>query len=137
MPARRVSVLRALIIVGILDRIAPRRTESGPHVLATVADDAPIFSTKALRKFLTSLTSRESPVLLDLGPVVGSNVSFFGEQLGCKIFVEDIFADLDRHIRAGKVEELPAFLKGRFPQAEGSVDGILCWDIIDYLDRAS
>jgi hypothetical protein len=81
------------------------------------------------------LTSRGSPVLLDLGPVVGSNVSFFGEQLGCKIFVEDIFADLDRHVRGGKVETLPAFLKTRFTQADASVDGVLCWDLIDYLDK--
>ena len=65
----------------------------------SAAADDPVFATKALRKFLSCLTSRESPVLLDLGPVVGSNVSFFGEQLGCKIFVEDIFADLDRHVR--------------------------------------
>jgi hypothetical protein len=97
----------------------------------------PVFATKALRKFVTSLTSRESPVLLDLGPVVGSNVSFFGEQLGCKIFVEDVFADLDRHAREGKLEALPDFLKKRFPQADGSFDGILCWDVCDYLDRAS
>ena len=76
-------------------------------------------------------------MLLDLGPVVGSNVNFFGEQLGCKIFVEDIFADLDRHARDGKLEELPDFLKKRFPQADASFDGILCWDICDYLDRAS
>jgi hypothetical protein len=97
----------------------------------------PVFATKALRKFLTSLTSRESPVLLDLGPVVGSNVNFFGEQLGCKIFVEDIFADIERHARDGKLEALPEFLKKRFPQADASFDGILCWDVIDYLDRAS
>ena len=102
---------------------------------AAVAASDPVFATKALRKFLTSLTSRESPVLLDLGPVVGSNVSFFGEQLGCKIFVEDIFADLDRHVREGKLDELPAFLEKRFPQADGTVDGILCWDVFDYLDR--
>ena len=72
-----------------------------------------------------------------LGPVVGSNVSFFGEQLGCKIFVEDIFADIDRHVRGGKLEQLPAFLKQRFPQITNTVDGILCWDLIDYLDKAS
>src|SRR5207248_4671277 len=122
--------------VGLLDRIAPRRSE--PDVLPPPAPVAePLFATKALRKFLTCLTSRESPVLLDLGPVVGGNVSFFGEQLGCKIFVEDIFADLDRHVRGDKLEALPAFLKTRFPQAEGSVDGILCWDIIDYLERSA
>ena len=106
-------------------------------VATALATADPIFATKALRKFLTSLTSRESPVLLDLGPVVGSNVNFFGEQLGCKIFVEDIFADLDRHAREGKLETLPDFLKKRFPQADASFDGILCWDICDYLDRAS
>ena len=55
------------------------------------------FPTKALRKFLATLTSRESPVLMDLGPVVGSNVTFFGERLGCKIILEDLFADLDRY----------------------------------------
>ena len=123
--------------MGLLDRLAPRRSEEqGPDRPPAPADD-PVFSTKALRKFLAALTAHESPVLLDLGPVVGSNVSFFGEQLGCKIFVEDIYADIDRHVRGGKVEELPAFLKQRFPQAGGSVDGILAWDVIDYLDKAS
>ncbi len=97
----------------------------------------PVFATKALQEFLTSLTANASPALLDLGPVVGSNVSFFGEQLGCKIFVEDIFGDLDRHIREGKLDRLPGFLEGRFPQATGSVAGVLCWDLIDYLDKPS
>jgi hypothetical protein len=122
--------------VGLLDRLAPRRPDTETPA-ATSASAEPIFATKALRKFLTTLTSRESPVLLDLGPVVGGNVSFFGEQLGCKIFVEDIFADLDRHVRDAKLDALPELLKKRFPQADGSVDGILCWDIIDYMDRAA
>src|SRR5437763_2358452 len=123
--------------MGLLDRIATRKSE--PDVLPGPSAPGldPVFSTKALRKFLSCLTSRESPSLLDLGPVVGSNVSFFGEQLGCKIFVEDIFADIDRHVRGGKLEQLPAFLKQRFPQVTNTVDGILCWDLIDYLDKAS
>ncbi|HEX4346909.1 MAG TPA: class I SAM-dependent methyltransferase [Vicinamibacterales bacterium] len=105
--------------------------------MAAVPAVDPLFATKALKKFLTSLTSRESPVLLDLGPTVGSNVTFFGEQLGCKIFVEDIYADLERHVRAGTLDALPEFLSKRFRQEDGSVDGVLCWDLIDYLDRAS
>lgn len=123
--------------MGLLDRLATRKIETESPVVPPPASTAidPVFGTKALRKFLTCLTSRELPVLLDLGPVAGGNVSFFGEQLGCKIFVEDIFADLDRHVRDGKLETLAAFLNKRFPQAEGSVDGILCWDIIDYMDR--
>jgi hypothetical protein len=122
--------------VGLFDRIAQRKTDvDGQPPGAAAPGDDPVFGTKALRKFLASLTARESPILLDLGPVVGSNVSFFGEQLGCKIFVEDIFADLDRHVREGKLEELPEFLKRRFTRDDASVDGILCWDVIDYLDR--
>ena len=121
--------------MGLLDRLAPRKSESDPPVLQPASDAEPLFSTKAFRKFLTCLTARESPVLLDLGPVVGSNISFFGEQLGCKIFVEDIFADLDRHVTAGTLDRLADFLQRRFPQDASSVDGILCWDLIDYLDR--
>lgn len=121
--------------MGLLDRIAPRRSETEPAPAPGAPVEDPVFSTKALRKFLASLASRESPVLLDLGPVVGPNVTFFGEQFGCKIFVEDIYADRDRHVREGKVDALPAFLEKRFPQPDGTVDGVLCWDLIDYLDR--
>jgi hypothetical protein len=91
--------------------------------------------TKALPKFLSGLTGREQPTLLDLGSVVGDNVNFFGEQLGCKIFVEDLAKDIDRHVREDKVGALPDFLAGRFSQAAESFDGILCWDIFDYLER--
>ena len=121
--------------MSLLDRLAPRRSDSELPSAPSAAVEDLVFATKALRKFLTSITARESPVLLDLGTVVGSNVSFFGEQLGCKIFVEDIYADLDRHVRGGKVDDLPAFLEKRFPQSDGTVDGVLCWDMIDYLDR--
>src|SRR4026208_1072605 len=106
--------------MGLLDRLATRKIE--PDVLqgqSPVAGDQ-VFATKALRKFLSCLTSREVPALLGLGPGVGSNVSFFGEQLECKIFVEDIFADVDRHVRAGTLDVLPAALQKRLPHAAGS-----------------
>ena len=93
------------------------------------------YPTKALHKFLTSLQATENPLLLDLGPVVGSNVTFFGEQLGCRLRVEDIAKDIDRHVKENTIEQLPEFFSKRFPQASGSVDGILCWDVLDYLDR--
>src|SRR5262245_5520032 len=123
--------------MGLLDRLAPRKPEPGSTTVATTAESDPVFATKVLRKFLTCLTAREAPVLLDLGPVVGSNVSFFGEQLGCKIVVADTFADLDRHTRDGKLEAFPAYLKTRFTEPASTVDGILCWDLFDYLDRPS
>jgi hypothetical protein len=123
--------------MGLLDLIASRRSDVPPGPGAGATTDEPLFATKALGKLLSALTSREWPTLVDLGPVVGSNVSFFGEQLGCKIFVEDIFAELERHLRLDTMDALPACLARRFPQRDGSVDGILCWDIIDYLDRPS
>src|SRR4029077_16976559 len=99
---------------------------------AALADDGLVFPTKALRKFLGTLTSRESPVLLDLGPAVGSNVTFFGERLGCKILIEDLFADLAHHPRSGA--PFAEYLAGRLKYESASVDGILCWNFFDYLD---
>jgi hypothetical protein len=101
------------------------------------SDSSLTFPTKALARLLATLKAREQPVLLDLGPVVGPNVTFFGEQLGCKIFVEDLFSDIDRHVRAGTQGDLATFFATRFALTDASVDGILAWDVFDYLDKAS
>jgi len=108
------------------------RLDTGPR--PEPKDGTPVAS-KALQKFLSYLGTRPAPLLLDLGPVVGSNVSFFGEQLNCKLVVEDLFADLERYVRDGRTEEFPAFLSTRFTLDPGSVDGVLLWDLYDYLDR--
>lgn len=121
--------------MALSDLFSRRRKE---HVDADAgASEGPVHPTKVLARFVGNLSSRPQPVLLDLGPVVGSNVSFFGEQLGCKIIVEDLSKDIDRHVRDGKLEELPNSLSKRFSQESGSIDGILCWDIFDYLDKNS
>jgi cyclopropane fatty-acyl-phospholipid synthase-like methyltransferase len=121
--------------VSLSDLFSRRRKD--PADSDTGASDAPVLPTKVLARFVASLSARTQPVLLDLGPVVGSNVSFFGEQLGCKIIVEDLSKDIDRHVREGKLEELPTALSKRFPHESASIDGILCWDVFDYLDKNS
>ncbi len=103
---------------------------------AAVADAGQLVPTKALPKFLSSLTMRESPVLMDLGPVVGSNVTFLGERLGCKIILEDLFGDLDRYPKNSETP-LAEYLKTRLKHQPGSVDGILCWNLFDFLDLPS
>ena len=103
---------------------------------AAVADGGQLFPTKALPKFLATLTSRESPVLMDLGPVVGSNVTFLGERLGCKIILEDLFGDVDRYPTNAETP-LAEYLKTRLKHPPGSVDGILCWNLFDFLDLPS
>jgi SAM-dependent methyltransferase len=121
--------------VSLSDLFSRRRKEPADSDAGT--SDAPVHPTKVLARFVASLSARTQPVLLDLGPVVGSNVSFFGEQLGCKIIVEDLSKDIDRHVREGKLEDLPAALSKRFPHESASIDGILCWDVFDYLDKNS
>lgn len=111
---------------------------SGGSAQAEAGRDAgPPVSTKALGKFVRALAGRDSPSLLDLGPVVGSNVAFFGEELGCRLQVEDLYVDFDRLATAGEIETLPTLLGTRFQQPPESFDGILCWDVFDYLDKAS
>ena len=110
------------------------RPDTGPR---PEPGDGTLVASKALQKFLSYLGTRTAPILLDLGPVVGSNVSFFGEQLNCKLVVEDLFADLERHVRDDLNEEFPAFLSTRFTLDAGSVDGVLLWDLFDYLNRPS
>lgn len=120
-----------------LSDLFSRRRKEDQDGADSGAVDSPVHPTKALAKFLTSLSARPQPLLLDLGPVVGSNVTFFGEQVGCKILVEDLYKDIDRHVREGKIDQLPAFFEKRFPQGAEEVDGILCWDVFDYLERAA
>lgn len=94
--------------------------------------------TKALPKFLSAIGQRDdSPILLDLGPVIGGNVAFFGERLRCKLFIEDLFADYDRHARAGTLAELPRMFDSRFRHEDQTVHGVLCWDFFDFLDKAA
>ena len=113
-----------------------RKDDDGADDAGAGGSDSAVQPTRALARFLAGLGGGEKPVLLDLGPVVGSNVTFFGEEVGCKILVEDLSKDIDRHVHQSKLEELPAFFDRRFPQQADSVDGILCWDIFDYLERA-
>jgi hypothetical protein len=96
-----------------------------------------VVTSKVFPRFLAVLASRQSPTILDLGPVVGANIAFFGERLSCKIHVEDVLADIEDHARRGDRKSLAAFLKTRVRQAPGTVDGVLCWDAFDFLDPAA
>ncbi len=101
-----------------------------------VSVDATV-TTKVFPRFLAAIGHQESPRLLDLGPVVGSNVTFFGERLACKLYVEDLYSDVEAHARRGDRAALATFFATRLTQAPDSIDGILCWDLFDYLDRRS
>jgi len=116
--------------------------------------------TRALSRFVGQLKTRQGPVVVDLGPAMGGNVSFLGEQLGCKLYVEDVLSNLEtwgplpelaeedaeirdggslernddaRRLRVERARQKQA--AGRvFPRDTGSIDGVLCWDVIDFLE---
>ena len=94
--------------MAISDLFSRRRKDDAESAEAG-ADSGVVLPSKALPKFLSALSSREQPVLLDLGPVVGDNVTFFGEQLGCKIFVVDVVKDVERHTREGRLDTVGEF----------------------------
>ena len=96
-----------------------------------------VYVSKTLSKVLAAVRARPAPVLVDLGPAIGSNISFLGERVGCKIHVGDLYADLDRHAREGTFDRLPEFLAHRFSLRDGSVDAVVCWDLFDYLGPAA
>ena len=120
-----------------------KRPDAPAQVPTSVADAPaptgpdPVVASKALPKFIGALQHRETPVLIDFGPVIGTNVAFFGEHLGCKLHIEDLAKDIDRHTRAGTREQLAEGLAARFPQTDASVDGVLCWDVFDFLEPAA
>ena len=97
-----------------------------------------VVASKAFPKFLSALSHQPEPsAVIDFGPVIGSNVAFLGEQLGCKLFIEDLITELDRHTKAGTMDALPAALESRLRRDDESVDGILCWDYFDFLDKTA
>ena len=113
------------------------RRESPAAAPAPAVPVETIVTSKVFPKFLSAVANQPSPTLLDLGPVVGSNVTFFGERLACKMHVEDLFADVESFNKRGDRAGLLAFLATRLSQAPDSIDGVLCWDIFDFLDKPS
>ena len=93
-------------------------------------------ATYVLSDFLSEMRGRAAPVVIDLGPAIGTNVSFLGEEVACKLFIEDLLASGPGRSSgsangdAGSNAWVP-----RLPHPDESVDGVLCWDVLDYLPR--
>jgi hypothetical protein len=113
----------------------PRKSTSAPPAPPAARPDDPPTRSKVFPKFLAAVARQSTPVLLDLGPVVGPNIEFFGERLGCKIVIEDVFTSIEKVAANGDRSAIGAELSTQFDREPESVDGILCWDVFDYLDR--
>jgi hypothetical protein len=117
---------------------APRRPAPATSAdAAAKTTEGAVMASKAFPRFLNLLSQHPAPILLDFGPVVGDNVGFFGDRLGCKLYIEDVLTDITRHLRASTLDDLTAGFETRFRHADGAIDGILCWDCFDFLPKAA
>ena len=125
-------------MTGLFPWGARRRGEPEAATVAAPATPESTAASKILPKFLTALGHHPSPALLDLGPVIGANVAFFGERLACRLQVEDLYVDIEAQARQEDGNGVwQAISKRLAPHQLASFDGILCWDVFDYLDRAT
>ncbi len=115
-------------------RRPPRGADSLPDAVPVADREAPVAS-RAFPKFLGALAGREHLTIVDVGPVVGSNLDFFAARAACKIYIEDLFSEIERQASAGTRGKLASILPSRLSQPDGSVDAVLCWDIFDFLDK--
>jgi len=125
-------------LVSRLGRQMPRSDDEHSRVAveprpATAVSADSVYASKTLARFLDLLFARPNAEVVDLGPVIGQNITFLGERVGCKIHVEDVFSDIDRHVQNDKLDQLPEFLGGRFSLPASSIDAVLGWDVFDYL----
>lgn len=111
------------------------------------ASSVDVFTTRGLSKFVAALAGLKAPTVVDLGAAVGANVTFLGELFGCKLDVEDVLSaadiwwppplngdDAEDSDAKGAEERATALEAARhLGHKSGSVDGVLCWDVFDYL----
>jgi hypothetical protein len=116
---------------GVRSREASVEAEPSPaRIVETLS------ASRALPKILAAFSGQPTPVLLDLGPVVGTNVTFLGERLCCKMLIENLREDVETAVAQGDQDGLADALVARVrAAAAGPVDGVLCWDLFDILDR--
>jgi hypothetical protein len=104
-----------------------------PRTVAAASVET-VYASKTIARLLDMLFARPNDAeVMDLGPVIGSNITFLGERVGCKIHVADLYTDIDRHVLHDKLDQLPEFLTGRLAVRPSSIDAVLGWDIFDYL----
>jgi len=117
-----------------ISRFLGGRVFAGPAGESGAAEGV-VRASRTLRPFVEAMRARPSPVIVDFGPAIGSNVGFLGERLACKLYPEDLYADLDQPFARGAGDAMASVLARKLRQDAGSVDGVLAWDVFDYARR--
>lgn len=96
------------------------------------------YQTSILKDFIASISRKENPVVLDLGPVIGSNIEFF-LNLGIKVYMEDFLAAYSNPKYSKLVDDKitldeQQFFAENFDYSNDFFDGLICWDFLSYLE---
>ncbi len=116
------------MIGALMSRLGPRQRDP---IGAVPLNPAKVRSACLLANFVDALRKRPEPIVVELGPATEGNVAFLGEHVACRIFVEDLLGKLPQGDAEHDVVPPP------LEYANESVDGILCWDIFDYLSPSA
>lgn len=93
--------------------------------------DTSTHTSMILQLFVELLGQRKRVCLLDLGPIIGTNIAFFSHRAS-RLCVCDLFGRLDQALsRKRPLDE--AWRNLNYPPAH--FDGILLWDFLDHLEN--
>ena len=97
---------------------------------------------KAMGPFLASVERRERPTILDLGPVTNCNLSFYGD-MGWKVYAFDLLQEYREAVEKARLvpwdedegpdPNLIGEILVDFQYERGSLNGVLCRDVLDKL----
>jgi hypothetical protein len=85
-----------------------------------------------LDQFFSYIKGESGLSILDLAGVNQANVSFI-TNLGHRIYSEDFLRSLQRDGDSDTLPNVDAFLKQNLNHPDGSFDGVLVWDVLEYL----
>lgn len=113
------------------------RGHGSPFHGATTVDKR---SSRGLEEFFVQIRDQSGLTILDLGGATQKNVSFITE-LGHRLYSEDFLAILHETFGEGESEQsnpgrIEYFLKQTLDYPEGTFDGVLVWDVLEYLTPA-
>ena len=118
------------------------RTESSTFTLtADDYSDAHTRNSNGLDQFFVSIQDRENLSLLDFGGACQSNVTFI-TNLGHRIYTEDVLRSVDDVFGSDpEMQSNPAcidtFLKQVLDFPDDHFDGVLVWDVLQFLSPAA
>ena len=106
--------------------------EKGPHL------SHPAHASNIMKDFIKGISTMPTPKILDIGPVVGSNLEFF-LNFGIKVYMEDyVSAYLNPKyslVLDGKITlDEGKFFQDNFNYEANSLDGLILWDYLSYTE---